>query len=277
MIEIKNLSFGYKRRHKIFSDFSMQLGEGLVCGLLGKNGTGKSTLLHLMSGLLTPSAGCVEYNGVNTRDRKVSTLADMFLVPEEFMLPDMKLDDFVRINSVFYPKFSGEAMKHNSEMFELDGSMRLNSLSMGQKKKAFLSFAFATNVNLLLMDEPTNGLDIPSKGQFRKVLSSFMDDCKSVVISTHQVNDVDNLLDHVLILENNRVLLNETLARIASRVSVVSCDHVPDNAFYSQPSPLGHFAVVPCTDGHETTINTELLFNAVISSPALADYIRKED
>lgn len=275
MIEVKDLSFSYRGRKRIFSDFSMQLGGGIVCGLLGRNGTGKSTLLNLIAGLLTPSAGCVEFGGVNTRLRRCDVLSGMFFVSEEFSLPEVKLSAFVDCNAPFYPKFSRDDMKSYLDAFELDSNVSLAGLSMGQRKKVLLSFAFATNVGLLLMDEPTNGLDIPCKGQFRRALSMYMSDERSVIISTHQVMDVDNLLDHVLVLGNNAVLLNETLARISSLVSVVSCGQVPGDAFYSQPSPVGYYAVVPRRDESETDINIELLFNAVISSPALTEYIKK--
>lgn len=277
MIEIKNLSFSYKRHQPIYTDFSMNLPAGVVCGLLGKNGTGKSTLLHLIAGLLTPSKGTVLFRHTNTRLRTTDVLSDLFLVPEEYRLPDLTMNEFVQLNAPFYPRFSHENLQNNLIQLGLDKQIRLDRLSMGQRKKAFLAFALACNTRLLLMDEPTNGLDIPSKSEFRKILSNAMDDEKSILISTHQVNDIDNLLDHVLILDNNRVVLNDSLAHISSRIAMVACSQVPEQAFYSQNAPIGHYALIPSDTDNETPINLELLFNAAISSPELIRYLRKEE
>ena len=100
----------------------------------------------------------------------------------------------------------------------MNEDIHLGELSMGQKKKAFMCFALATNTSLLVMDEPSNGLDIPSKSQFRKVIASGMTDEKSVIISTHQVRDIDSLLDHVVIIDGTLVLLNASVKTICDKV-----------------------------------------------------------
>lgn len=275
MIDIESLSFGYGKAKKIFSDFNLNLAGGMVCGLLGKNGVGKSTLLHLMSGLLLADSGSVLYKGIPVSHRSPETLSDMFLVPEEFVFPAMKLDRYLNIMAPFYPKFSYEDMNRYLEMFEVERDCDLAKLSMGQKKKVFLSFALATNVTTLLMDEPTNGLDIPSKSQFRKVLSMFMNEERTVIISTHQIADVENLLDYVIVLDNNRVLLNDSLFEVSRKLSFVHTSSAPANAYYMQPSVNGVVAVVPAEDGNETEVNLELLFNSIISIPAVAEIFRK--
>lgn len=276
MIDIENLSFGYGKKKKIFSDFSLKLAGGMVCGLLGKNGMGKSTLLHLMTGLLLPDQGKATYNGIPVSHRSPAMLSDMFLVPEEFTFPSMKLDRYLKIMAPFYPKFSYDDMNRYLELFEMDNSCHLGQLSMGQKKKVLLSFALATNVSTLLMDEPTNGLDIPSKSQFRKVLSMFMSEERTVIISTHQIADVENLLDYVVILDSNRVLLNDSLAEVGRKLSFVHSLQAPADAYYVQPSVNGVAAVVPAGGSDETEVNLELLFNSIISVPAVADLFRKE-
>lgn len=161
-------------------------------GLLGKNGTGKSTLLYLMCGLLRPKSGSVTFCGSEMSRRQPSALQEIFIVPEEFTLPAVTLAQYVKYNAQFYPRFSNEILNNCLRDFEMDGNLRLNELSMGQKKKAFMSFALATNTRLLLMDEPTNGFDIPSKSQMRKVIASNMSDEKTIVVSTHQVRDVES-------------------------------------------------------------------------------------
>ena len=276
MIEIKDLSFGYSSGHLLFSGLSLELGGGMVCGLLGKNGVGKSTLLHLVAGLLCPLSGGVAYRGIRTFDRVPWVLADMFLVPEVYELPAIKLRDWLRAVAPFYPRFSRERMMSCLDMFEVERDCNLGSLSMGQRKKAFLSFALSSGVTTLLMDEPTNGLDIPSKGQFRRALAQFMDGESCILISTHQVADVENLLDHVVILDDNKVLLNDRLTAVSRRLSFVVGPEVPPGALYTQPSVGGVAAVVPFDGEHETEVNLEFLFNAALSSPAVRDILRKE-
>ena len=204
MITVENLSFTYRKsKRAVLHDFSLSFESGRVYGLLGKNGAGKSTLLYLMSGLLTPKNGKVMFHDTDVRRRLPVTLQDMFLVPEEFELPAVSLVSYV----------------------EMDIDIDLGSLSMGQKKKVFMSFALATNTSLLLMDEPTNGLDIPGKSQFRKFIASGMSDDKTIVISTHQVRDIDKVLDHVLIMDDSRVLLDESTSNICDKLFFVESDN----------------------------------------------------
>ena len=219
MLEVKNLSFSYGRRKaKVLEDFSLTLQKGSVYGLLGKNGTGKSTLLYLMAGLLRPQQGNVIYKGMEVIKRRPETLQDMFLVPEEFALPNVSLKQYVGLNAPFYPSFSEEILKACLRDFDMNEDIHLGELSMGQKKKAFMCFALATNTSLLMMDEPSNGLDIPSKSQFRKVIASGMTDEKAVIISTHQVRDIDSLLDHVLIMDGTNLLLDASVSSICEKL-----------------------------------------------------------
>lgn len=218
MIRIEGLAFSYGKKASIFQDFSLEMEAGKVIGLLGKNGTGKSTLLYLMSGLLRPQGGSVWMKGMDVQKRLPATLSDLYLVPEEFTLPNLSLQQFVKVNAPFYPRFSRELLRTCLNDFELNEDIHLGELSMGQKKKAYMCFALAANTSLLLMDEPTNGLDIPSKSQFRKVIASGMTEEKSVVVSTHQVRDIDRLLDQVVVIEGNEVLLNRSVVDITDKL-----------------------------------------------------------
>ena len=260
MLQVENISFSYRKgRKEVLSDFSLSLEAGRVYGLLGKNGAGKSTLLYLMSGLLAPKRGRVMYHDTDMRRRLPVTLQDMFLVPEEFELPPISLVSYIELNSKFYPRFSKEDMVKYLHFFEMDMDADLGALSMGQKKKIFMSFALATNTSLLLMDEPTNGLDIPGKSQFRKFLASGMSDDKTIVISTH----------HVLIMDNSRVLLDESTASICSKLFFLESDdrELAATALYTLPSVQGNFLMLPNTEGEESAINLELLFGAVLAEP----------
>lgn len=268
MIEVKNLFFSYgKRKQKVFDDFSLALDKGSVYGLLGKNGTGKSTLLYLMTGLLRPQAGRVLYKGVDVSMRYPLTLQDMFLVPEEFALSSVSLKQYLKLNTPFYPNFSNELLSTCLRDFDMNEDIHLGELSMGQKKKAFMCFALATNTSLLVMDEPSNGLDIPSKSQFRKVIASGMTDEKSVIISTHQVRDIDSLLDHVVIIDGTRVLLNASVKTICDKVYFAEqgMNEPTDTALYVQPSVQGNSVIFPNTENEETNLNLEVLFNAMLA------------
>ena len=268
MMNVNQVSFGYGRKKaKVLDGFSMNLEKGSVYGLLGKNGTGKSTLLYLMAGLLRPQSGHILYKGVEVTKRYPETLQDMFLVPEEFALPNVSLKQYVQLNAPFYPRFSDELLKACLRDFDMNEDIHLGELSMGQKKKAFMCFALATNTSLLLMDEPSNGLDIPSKSQFRKVIASGMTDEKSVIISTHQVRDIDSLLDHVLIMDGSRLLLNESVASICDRLYFAEqgMNEPTDDALYVQPSVQGNSVILPNTYHEDSKLNLEVLFNATLA------------
>jgi ABC-2 type transport system ATP-binding protein len=268
MIDVNQVSFSYgKRKAKVLDNFSMSLEEGSVYGLLGKNGTGKSTLLYLMAGLLRPQAGEVLYKGAAITKRSPSSLQDMFLVPEEFALPNVSLKQYVKLNAPFYPRFSEELLRACLRDFDMNDDIHLGELSMGQKKKAFMCFALATNTSLLLMDEPSNGLDIPSKSQFRKVIASGMTDEKAVIISTHQVRDIDSLLDHVLIMDGSQLLLNQSVATICERLYFAEqgMNEPTDGALYVQPSVQGNSVILPNEYGEESKLNLEVLFNATLA------------
>ena len=211
MINIQNVKFSYRSHQEVLDDFSLDFSKSGIYGLLGKNGTGKSTLLYLIMGLLRPQKGSVTIDGINASLRRPEVLQEMFLVPEEYDLPRISLRKYVKSIKPFYPRFSDELLERSLASFEMTSDINLGSLSMGQKKKVYMSIALATNTRYLLLDEPTNGLDILSKSQFRKAVIEGMNDEKTIIVSTHQVHDVERLLDQVCIIERNKVLLNEPL------------------------------------------------------------------
>ena len=258
MIEVKNISFKYAgSKHLVFDDFSLKLEEDRIYGLLGKNGTGKSTLLYLLSGLLRPACGSVCCDGVATKDRQPETLRDIFLVTEEFEMPAIRLSEYVKLYKPFYPNFSEEILQNCLADFELPADVRLGELSMGQRKKAYIAFAMATNTKYLLMDEPTNGLDIPSKSQFRKVIAQ-------VIISTHQVHDVEQMLDHIVMLDRHNVLLNASMQDIQDQYTFEyrTPQQMDDSVLYAEPTLQGNAVICHRQEGDaETQVNLELLFN----------------
>ena len=269
MIHIDHLHFKYSRRGKtVFEDFSLSFQPGKIYGLLGKNGTGKSTLLYLCTGLLRPQQGVVTFDGIPVKERLPEMLQDTFLIPEEPYLPHITMAEYVRTTAPFYPRFSVDILHDCLENFGLVAQDHLGSLSMGERKKMFISFALATQTRYLLMDEPTNGLDIPSKSIFRKVVAKHMTDDRTLIISSHQVGDIDMLLDHVILLEENRLLLNRSTAEICD---VLCFTERPigapvDDALYIQPSITGNALItLRQEEEHETPINLELLFNGALA------------
>lgn len=278
-LSLKNLSFRYSRNKSfVLDNVSMDFSEGGVCGLLGPNGAGKSTLLYLIAGALAPTAGEVSYDDIKTFRRNPDILASIYLVPEEPSLPKMSLGKFISLNSPFYPNFNPEIMKEALAEFDLKEPDRLDSLSMGQKKKVVLSFALAVQTPILLMDEPTNGLDIPGKAAFRRLVARYASDDKLFLISTHQVRDLDQLLDRVMIMDLHRFVLNDSIFNLQQKLSFLRNQRqVPDNALYSLPSLGGFDVLVPKSDDEdeETLVNLELLFEAALKNSNALDEILK--
>lgn len=263
MLNLENVSFSYSHKTKLISDFSLFIEPGTVCGLLGANGSGKSTLLYLISGLLRPDAGHITVYGQTPHRRKTEFLQDVFIVPEEFNLPPVRLSDFIRINAPFYPRFDYRHLNKCLKLFDLTDDIHLAKLSMGQKKKVFLSFALSCHTSLLLLDEPTNGLDISSKRAFRQLVTETMDDSRIIMISTHQVYDIDKIIDHVVITSVEGVLLNAAISEITGRLKfsfTTDRDRVagalislPVNGGFSIIEPLGN-------QDEETEMNLESLY-----------------
>lgn len=265
MIDVKNLTFGYSGSKKlVFSQFNLQMQPGSVYGLLGKNGTGKSTLLYLLCGLLRPNSGQVTIDGDLVSEMKASMLEKLYLVPEEFVLPKMTLRDYIKLYKPFYKNYSQEIMDSCLREFELESDLKLGSLSMGTKKKVLMSFALATNTQMLLMDEPTNGLDIPSKRQFRKVIASNMNEDRLVVISTHQVHDIEMLIDRVAVIGQERLLLDASVEEIAQQYTFGT--NPQGEVLYSEKSVDGTRCIARRTAGEEETpVSLEMLFEYITS------------
>lgn len=266
MIEIENLGFGYHRKRPVFSGLDLSLKTGHIYGLLGKNGVGKTTLLKLMSGLLFPKAGTVNIMGCDPRLRQPSLLSQLFFLPEEIWLPEMRPKQYARLLSPFYPEFSFESLEKAMEEFEVSDQAKLNHLSYGQRKKFLICLGIASNVRLLIMDEPTNGLDIPSKSSFRRLISSASVDDRCIMISTHQVRDLENLIDALIVMDNSRVYINATTGQIVERLSFRQVGQ-EEEVLYAEDSLRGKWGVVENTTGEESKLDMELFFNAVLKNP----------
>lgn len=279
MIQIKNLSFDYGKRKSVFQNLNLTLTEGNVYGLLGRNGAGKSSLLRNMAGLLFPTSGSCIVNGHDAKKRLPVFLQDLYFLPEEFHTPSVKIKEFVDVYAPFYPKFSRKQFLEYLEEFQLSDNEKFSELSLGQKKKALIGFALSTNTKVLLMDEPTNGLDIPSKSQFRKIIASVATEERIIVISTHQVRDLESLIDPIIILDNSEVLLNATTEEIAEKLCFKNVTTVTDHdkVLYSEHSLRGFSIVTQNTDNETSKADLELLFNAtLINQPQIKQLFNSE-
>ena len=268
MITLTDVSYRYSgSKRDSIADFSMDLSSGKIVGLLGANGAGKSTLLYLISGLLRPTAGTVNVNGFDPWDRDPDFLSQLFLVPEEINVPAIALEAYVKAYSPFYPNFSEESLNEALSHFNLSPDIHLGALSMGQRKKAFLAFALACHTPGLLMDEPTNGLDIPGKSEFRKAVVKTMNDERTIIISTHQVRDLDQLLDHVTIMDNNGIQLDESVSALQEKFVFGLSPMLPETGVIWSEQIMGGYAYMKMRtpDQPETEVNLEALFNYIYS------------
>lgn len=267
MIEIKNLHFQYQKKRLLFDDLTLNIQPGSIVGLLGKNGAGKSTLLNLLAGLMMPQKGEVLVNDFRPYLRNPHFLADISLVPEEFVLPSVTIDLYVRAMAPLYPSFDLEKLDKILAEFELQRTDRLSQISHGQRKKFLLAFTLASNCKLIVLDEPTNGLDIPSKSQFRKILVGSVTDEQLVIISTHQVKDIDTIIDQLLILDEGKLLFDRSMEDINRHwcFSTVPSLNGLSEVLYHEKATTGYKTIQPVTDGKESPVDLELFFNAIVN------------
>ena len=271
MITIKNLTFGYSKQRMLFKDLDLSLQEGHIYGLLGKNGTGKTTLLKIITGLCFPQGGEVSTMDYPAPLRQAGMLENLFFLTEEIFIPHLKIKDYVKAKAPFYKHFNLEQFNEYLSLFDMDNQNDyLTKMSLGQKKKVMICFALACNTPVLIMDEPTNGLDIPSKSTFRKILAMAADEGKTIVISTHQVRDLHSLIDAVIILEQGKILLNADIDTIARQLLFkVNEDNNINEAdiLYKEESLKGDVVVAINKEHQESKVDIELLFNAVMNHP----------
>lgn len=275
MLEIKNLSFGYRRKSLILKGINLSLQDGHIYGLLGKNGAGKSTLLKNMVGLADPVQGACMFNGNKVAGRPVPVLEDIFFIAEELFVPALTPVRFVANTASFYPKFNQDDFYQYLKVLDVDLNGLMNKQSYGQQKKAMIAFGLATNTNLLVMDEPTNGLDIPSKMQFRKLIASVQTENRCIIISTHQVRDLDSLIDTLLVLHNGEIIVNKSLDQVVEKLHFGTYTNTEGLAvLYEEESIRGKHAILKNTNDEFSKPDLELLFNGIIGNhPSLLEIL----
>ena len=267
MIQLNNVQFGYDKNRKLFNGVNLQLEPGHMYGLLGRNGAGKTTLLKIMTGLLFPQSGDAIIDGEPAYKRTAQQMSDVYFLQEEIYVPHLKINQFEDAFAPFYPNFSHEQFTEYLREMEMDNMLGfIDKFSHGQKKKVMIAFALATNVPLLIMDEPTNGLDIPTKSIFRKIMAAYADEQKTVLISTHQVRDLHSLIDAVSIIDNGRMILNTSGDVITDKLVFDTNDEKTKEGklYYSEETPRGIYQVKENVNHIDTPLDLELLFNAAV-------------
>ncbi|MCR5759959.1 MAG: ATP-binding cassette domain-containing protein [Bacteroidales bacterium] len=262
MIKVNNLSFSYGQT-PCLENISLSLEEGKIYGLLGENGVGKTTLLTLLSGLKKPLKGLIEVDGNLPFDRHPSLLQNLYYLPDEVSAVNEIAVRWAANSGQFWPNYSQDRFIEAMDIFETNPGMKMNHMSAGQLKKTYISFALACGVKYLFLDEPTNGLDIPSKSQFRKVIMSLTPEDGTIVISTHQVKDLENIIDPIVILDKCDVLLNASVAEITDKLYFDYGTTFNAASLYSEQLPGGFIQVYPNTEALESKVNVEALFNTV--------------
>lgn len=264
MITVKNLSFSYGSK-RVLNDINLELKGGNIYGLLGENGVGKTTLLTLLCGLKKPKTGSIDTDGRDPFDRQPSLLSEQFYLPDEVAPMRSTAIRFGQEHGKLWPAFDFEKYLTILKEFEVDPDQLMDSMSAGQLKKSWISFALACNARHYFMDEPTNGLDIPSKSQFRKAITKYTSEESAVVISTHQVRDLEEIIDPIIILDKEAVLLNASLKTISDKLYFDYGTALRPGSLYLEQTPSGAIQVYPNTSGEESKVNPEALFNAVHS------------
>lgn len=262
MIQIQNLGFSYGSL-SVLKNITMTLEEGRIYGLLGENGVGKTTLLTLLCGLKKPEAGSISVDGHDPYRREPDFLSSLIYLPDEVAPLPEKAESFARNRGIFWPEYDHEKFLAIMKEFETDPLQSMKTMSSGQLKKTYISFALACSARNILMDEPTNGLDIPSKAQFRSAIMKHTAEDSTIVISTHQVRDLENIIDPIVILDRQDVLLNASIEEITDKLYFDYGNVLHPESLYSEQLPGGFIQVYPNTAGEESKVNIEALFNTV--------------
>ena len=263
VVKIDHLKFNYKK-HIVFEDLSLEMEPGRIYGLLGENGVGKTTLLRIICGLLRAKGGSCTVDGIASEKRNPEMLNDIYYVPEIFFAPAISVNTFAKSNSLLYPRWDAAQFQKLCLTFEVDPGYRFDKLSHGQQKKALIAFALALNTRILLMDEPSNGLDIPSKTTLRRVISECATEERIIAISTHQVRDLENLIDPVIILDRSGLILNASIEQISEKLLFTMSQELDPEAYWSESSLSGYYQVIPNREGMPSRVNLEALFNAAL-------------
>ena len=265
-IKISNLNFSYKANELVLKGLNLNLRGGNIYGLFGKNGEGKTTLLHCLMGLCTTPKNTININGKNVEISK----EDMYFTPEDIYSNGLSIREYTECIRPFYKKFDDELLKKQLDFFNIDINMKLNKISLGQKKKANVSIAFASKCSILIFDEPTNGLDVMSKKTFRKSIIENINEDRIIIISTHQVRDLEDIVNHILVLNNHHLVFDNSIDNISNKLDFLTNDVIDlkkTDIIYSSDNSINKSLICKKQKGLNSKMDLELLLEAISISP----------
>jgi ABC-2 type transport system ATP-binding protein len=222
LLEAQNLYFSWNRSGSgWFQNLNLSLETGHIYGLMGRNGAGKTTLLKLLVGGLKPSSGTVDISLPHVKaasfERTPESLSEIVFVAENSELPNMTAAQLGEYAGRLYPRFSLDRYHEYLKALEVGSEQSLPRLSFGQRRKAHIAFALATNASLIFLDEPSNGLDVAAQIVLRKLLIAQAGADRSIVVSTHHVREFETVIDRIMVLDQGRVLADELTENLASQ------------------------------------------------------------
>lgn len=271
-IELENLSLRYGRRGPSALDgITATLGPGMHL-LLGENGAGKTSLLHLIDGLRFPTSGKCLIDGGPTSLRLPSVLSKIFYLAAGMELPARSVEELVHIHAPFYPTFSPEMLDRNLADFNIDASMKFSGMSTGMRQKAAVAYALALRTPILLLDEPATALDITSIRTLQRMMARSIEPEQTVIVATHHFADLERLYDSLLVLRHGHLLLALPTERIAERLAFIAGP--TDSALYSMPALGSRRSIIASSGEPQTDIDFELLYLA-LHNPQSAPEILK--
>ena len=204
LLECINLEKDYGKK-KILKDINLKIPRGKIIGLLGKNGTGKSTLIKLMNDLLTPTSGEILVNGkkIGTESKRIIS----YLPERTYLDKSMKIKEIITYFEDFYDNFDSEKAKKFLNDLNLDEDLKLSKMSKGMQEKLQLVLVMSRKAQLYILDEPLGGVDPATRDYILDVILSNFDDNASLIISTHLISDIERILDEVIFIDKGKIIL----------------------------------------------------------------------
>ena len=264
IINAQDLTHRYGKQ-EVLSGVNLTIDQPGITGLCAPNGEGKTTLMKLFAGLQFPTGGTLTVLDQKPSNRPLDLLQRIYFLPSEPHAPKWTPEKILRHYAPFYPNFDHQLYRENLEAFRVDANKTLDKVSFGQKRRAQLSFALATRSQILLLDEPTIGLDIQGKDQFRRSLIAGTEAGQTIIIATHLLMEIEAVLDHMLLLKDGRIRGHLSLALANQFYSFNSSPVKPPygDKGYARRVPGGWLTVH--TDGRSSnaTLDTETLYLAL--------------
>lgn len=265
-IDIQRLCFNYPKQ-ELLTDFTLRLAPGQIHCIIGKKNEGKTSLMKLISGQLFPSSGKLEVTHLLPGKRSVEVLQNIFYLPEEIVLPPVSMETFESIYAPFYPKYNADNFYKYLNDFTIDNHIdSLDTLPEGEKRKFLIAFAIATHTHVLLLDEPTKGMDSAGIQTTGRLLKREINRKKCILIGTERAVDMDEIGENFFLLKNHRITFNQQLIALQEKLFFGTSANKPDTEgllYYEETRKNFSFMRKREDTDSVTGINCELLFNAL--------------